>query len=103
MKQGTTYPIILTIPGIDLSGAEWVIVSIKPDRKPPIEFGREDMLLAVTGGDTTLTVTLTEAQSVALNPGGAVIDANWMLDGVRGGCVPRGISVTDTLLRRVVE
>lgn len=102
MKQGTTYPIVITVPGIDLSGTDWIILSLKPDGRHAMEFGRDRMIVAYAGGKTTLTVQLTEEESVSINPGGVGVDLNWLLDGVRGGCVPQRIRITDTLLKRVV-
>lgn len=102
MKQGTTYPIIITVPGIDLSGADWIIVSIKPRMRPGVEFGRDQMAVVATESETTLTVALTQAESLAMPEGNVVIDVNWMMDGIRGGCVPTTINITDTLLKRVV-
>lgn len=102
LKQGTTYPIIITIPGVDLTGAGWVIVSLKPDRKPAIEFNRDQADISVDESGTTIIVALTEAQSVGISPGGVTVDVNWLLDGVRGGCIPASINITDTLLKRVV-
>ena len=37
MKRGSTTPITLTIEGIDLTGAEWLIVSIKRSSQGTLE------------------------------------------------------------------
>lgn len=103
MKQGTTYPIIITVDGVDLTGAEWIILSIKPHLRPMMEFSREDMLVAHTGNSTTLTLTLTQEQSIGMGYRKAVFDLNWMMDGIRGGCLPEVLDMSDTLLKRAVE
>lgn len=103
MKLGTTYPIIISVPGIDLSGADWIIVSIKPRMKPAIEFSRDEMLVVYADGVTTLTLRLTQAQSLALAVGAVTVDLNWEMDGTRGGCIPVAVNITDTLLKREVD
>ena len=102
MKQGTTYPIIISVPGIDLSGADWVIVSIKARMKPAIEFERDEMLVVYADDVTTVTVHLSQAQSLALSEGSVTVDLNWEMDGIRGGCIPESIVMTGTLLKREV-
>ena len=102
MKQGATTPIIITIPGVSLSGAAWVIVSLRTGEKV-YEFGGDSVSIDADSAATVITLTLTQEESLAIGPGQAVIDVNWMKDGVRTGCVPQAIRITDTLLKRAVE
>lgn len=102
MKQGTTVPITLTIEGVDLTGADWVIVSLKCQDKSLIEIGQDQLAISCTDGDTTVVVALTQEQSLKLTPMVAV-DCNWEINGVRGGAIPAMFRVTPTLLNRVVE
>ena len=103
MKRGTTYPITLTLKGIDISEAGWVIVSLKPGDKPVMEFDRDQMSLASDGTDTTIVIHLTQEQSLSLPTMSVVVDVNWMLDGIRGGCRPASFLIDKTLLGRVVD
>ena len=103
MKRGSTPPITVTVPGVDLTGAEWVIVSLsRAGYKPAMELTGER--LTVTYGDeaTVIAFQLTQAESLALGPS-TDVDVNWMLDGQRRGCVPQAVSLTRTLLNREVE
>lgn len=101
MKRGSTYPIVLSFEGIDLTAAEWLIVSIKPRSGEVIEFGLDALDVACEDDVSTVTVRLSQAQSLACRLS-AKIDVNWMLNGERGGAVPETVNITDTLLGRVV-
>ena len=102
MKRGTTYPITLTVPGVNLEEADWVIVSMKSDGSTEMEFTGAQLGISWDGEKSTVVFGLTQAQSLALLPR-AKIDCNWFMYGVRGGAEPAVISVTETLLKRVVE
>jgi hypothetical protein len=102
LKQGTTYPITLTIPGINLEDADWCIVSVKPQNKAAIEFPKDACGIAYANDATTIVITLTQEQSLALTSS-VTIDCNWSFNGVRGGAIPVTINTTGTLLQRVVE
>lgn len=102
MKRGTTYPITLTIPDIDLTAADWVIVSVKSINKSVIEFTGDQLGMVYEDEKTTVIFALTQAQSLALADA-VQVDCNWMLGGVRGGALPITLNITSTLLQRVVE
>ena len=102
MKQGTTGPITLTIEGVDLTGADWVIVSLKCQDKTVIEITGSALGISCADGDSTVVVALTQEQSLKLTPMVAV-DCNWEISGVRGGAIPAMFRVTPTLLNRVVD
>lgn len=102
MKQGTTYPITLTIPDVDLTGADWVIVSLKTAYRETMEFTGDRLGIAYADEKTTIAFALTQAESLTLGSV-AEVDCNWMLDGVRGGALPASINVRATLLKRVVD
>ena len=101
MKRGSTYPIELTFNGIDLTTAEWLIVSIRPKGGGMFEFAMNELSVAYEDDVSTVTVTLTQEQSLACERS-VEIDVNWQIDGVRGGAIPEKVSITDTLLGRVV-
>jgi hypothetical protein len=101
MKRGSTYPIVLSFEGIDLTAAEWLIVSIRPKGSELMEFDLATLDVACEDDVSTVTVRLSQAQSLACRLS-AKIDVNWMLNGERGGAVPETVSITDTLLGRVV-
>ena len=103
MKQGTTYPITLTFEGIDLTSAEWVIVTIKPMNRLNIEITGDALNIAYGDGATTIAFALTQQESLSLPFGTVIVDCNWMIDGVRGGAHPTKISITENYLRRAVE
>ena len=102
MKRGSTTPITITVEGIDLTGAEWLIVSVKRAVRPTLELSGDRLSVAYADGATTIAFQLTQAESLA--SGSSIgLDVNWMIDGVREGCVPQGVSLTDTYLNREVE
>lgn len=103
MKRGSTTPITITIDGIDLTGAEWLIISVKrAGSRSLLELSGDRLSVAYADGATTIAFQLTQAESLA--SGSSIgLDVNWMLDGVREGCVPQGVSLTDTYLNREVE
>ena len=102
MTRGSTTPITITIDGIDLTGAEWLIVSVKRAVRPTLELSGDRLSVAYADGATTIAFQLTQAESLA--SGSSIgLDVNWMIDGVREGCVPQGVSLTDTYLNREVE
>lgn len=102
MKRGTTYPITITVPGRDLTQAAWIIVTIKPPYTPQIEFSREEMSISSDGTDSVIALQLSQLQSLSLTGGGAQLDVNWEMDGIREGCIPSDFIVSKTLLTRVV-
>ena len=102
MKQGTTYPITLTIPNINLEESEWLIVSLKSGSKTDLEFAKDEIGIAYADDATTIVITLTQEQSLSL-ANTVMIDCNWSINGVRGGAIPVTINTTGTLLQRVVE
>lgn len=101
MKRGSTHPIELTFNGIDLTAAEWLIVSVQPKGGATFEFAMDELNVAYEGDVSTVTVTLTQEQSLACERS-VEIDVNWQIDGMRGGAEPLKMSITDTLLGRVV-
>ena len=100
-KRGSTSPITITIPGIDLTSAEWVIVSIQSQRGNAQEFPLDRLTVAYANNKTTIALALTQAESLALS-GTATLDVNWMLDGFRDGIIPITVNITWTLLGREV-
>lgn len=103
MKRGVTLPITLTIEGVDLTGADWLIVTLKPQYLAKIELGADRLSVASDGTDTTIVFALTEAESVALDTGLCEVDVNWSLDGQRNGVIPTNVNISKTLLTRVVD
>ena len=101
MKRGSTYPIVLSFEGIDLTAAEWLIVSIQPKGGELMEFDLTALDVACEDDVSTVTVRLSQAQSLACRLS-AKIDVNWMLNGERGGAIPETLNITETLLTREV-
>ena len=103
MKRGATQPISLVVDGIDLTQAEWIIVSLKGKKYGMTEKTGEDLSVAYDGETSSVIFSLTQEESVAIDMQQCTIDLNWMIDGVRNGCAPTTISITPTLLTRVVD
>ena len=77
-KRGSTSPITITIPGIDLTSAEWIIVSVQSQSGNAKEFPLDRLTVAyVNNSKTTIAFSLTQAESLALS-GTATLDVNWM-------------------------
>lgn len=102
MKRGSTTPITITIRGIDLTGAEWLIVSVKRSHKPMLELKDDRLTVTYSDNATTIAFALTQNESLA-NGESLGLDVNWMIDGVREGVVPRTFSITNTYLEREVR
>ena len=102
MKQGSTWPIVIDIAGVDLTEADWVIVSIKQRMQPALELDQDDVTIEAYDGGSKITINLTQAQSLELWPGHVKIDVNWSLYGFRDGAEPRILDVSGTLLTRAV-
>lgn len=102
MKRGTTYPITITVPGRDLRQAAWIIVTFKPPYVPAFEFSRDELSLSSDGTDTVIALQLSQQQSLSLTGGGAKLDVNWELDGMREGTILSDFIVSATLLERAV-
>ena len=110
MKRGTTDPLKITIKNIDLSDAEWVVVSVRPTsistRKftgGSIDFDREHMSLTSDGTDTVIIIQFTQKQSLRLGTDAIQIDINWGFDGQRQGSKFVVVDMDDTLLDREVH
>ena len=101
MKRGSTTPITITIDGIDLTGAEWLIVSLKRWNKPGLELSGDRLTVTYSDGASVIAFALTQAESLA-NGENVGIDVNWMIDGVREGVVPESFNLTATYLNREV-
>ena len=102
MKRGSTYPITVTLEGVDLTGADWIILSVKPAHGAAFEFSREQMSVTADEAGTVIAFQLSQEQSLALRGGGAEIDCNWSMDGQRAGSNPTSFVVGKTLLERAV-
>ena len=99
MKRGSTTPITITIPGIDLTEADWLIVSVKRAFKPNLELTADRLTVTYSDDATTIAFALTQSES--LDNGASVgLDVNWALHGVREGVVPQSIHLTETYLNR---
>ena len=102
MKRGSTQPIIITIPGIDLTSAEWLIVSISRQCKLPLELSEDRLTVSYSDNSTIIAFELTQAESLTMD-GTVTLDINWMLDGQRDGVIPQTVNFSFTLLNREVE
>lgn len=102
MKRGSTTPITITISGIDLTNAEWIIVSVKRQYKPNLELVADRLTVAYSDDTTTIAFALTQDESLS-NGEEFGLDVNWMLDGVREGVIPQTFTLTDTYLNREVR
>ena len=102
MKRGSTWPIEIDIAGVDLTEADWVIVSINQRMQPTLELNQDEVTIEAYDGWSKITISLTQARSLELLPGFVKIDVNWSLYGIRDGAEPRILEISGTLLTRAV-
>lgn len=107
MKRGSTPPITITIPNVDVTGADWIIVSIsRRGYKAAIELTGDRLTVTCDDSGTSpvsvIALQLTQEESLMLGAA-ATVDVNWLKDGQREGIIPTGVSLINTLLNREVE
>lgn len=96
MRRYTTPTHVLTVEGVDLTGARvWVTYENATGN-----FTVEDADVAPDGEDSVVTVTLTEAQTASLSTGRAKVQVNWTLGGRRCATEVKTVEVTENLLGR---
>lgn len=100
MVQATTPTFILTLPDtVDLSLAANIYFSLKQGN---VEIQKENDALAVEG--QTVSVYLTQAETLQLSAGSAQLQLNWTYaDGSRACTNVATVQVTSNLLKAVVE
>lgn len=100
MVQATTPTFILTLPDtVDLSLAANIYFSLKQGK---VEIQKENDALVVDG--QTVSVYLTQAETLQLSAGSAQIQLNWTyVDGSRACTNVATVQVTSNLLKKVVE
>ena len=104
MLQATTPTFILTPKdkqgqAIDLSEAQNVYFSLK---QGPFSLKKTGSALEISG--STVSVYLTQAETVPIREGQCEIQLNWTYpNGARAGTVKKIVAVSDNLLKEVVE
>lgn len=94
MIRYTTPTHELRVEGIDLSSAD-VLVTYKQGSTIQTF---EPSSVVYDGTDTTITVTLTQAQSASFSAGSLSVQANWLMDGMRNATSVAHINVGTNLL-----
>ena len=100
MVQATTPTFILTLPNtVDLSLAANIYFSLKQGK---VEIQKENDALVVDG--QTVSVYLTQAETLQLSAGSAQLQLNWTYaNGSRACSNIVSVNVTENLLKEVVE
>ena len=100
MVQATTPTFILTLPNdIDLGEAAHVYFTLKQKNA---EIVKEDSDLTIDGNE--VSVYLSQAETVKLSVGAALLQLNWTYaNGVRACSTIASIEVDENLLKEVVE
>ena len=99
MVRATTPTFVLTFTGIDLTEAEEVLVTIRQGTTELTKFGDD---LSVTA--TTISVFLSQAETLMFQAGKAEIQANWVYaDDTRACSTIATIIVERNLLGEVVS
>lgn len=100
MVQATTPTFILTLPSdVDLSEAAHVYFTLKQKNA---EIVKEDTDLTIDGNE--VSVYMTQAETVKLSVGAALIQLNWTYaNGSRACSTIATVTVDENLLKAVVE
>ena len=76
MRRGTTPEVSLVVYGYDLTGAA-VFATIKQGQNVITKTG-EDLTIEVTEEDTAVTFTLSQEDTLSLQPGRAFVQIRWV-------------------------
>lgn len=102
MRQYTTPTYQLLVKGVDITAADGVWVTFA-DSTRAIVVTKDSPTLAASGSDTSVTVTLTQAETklFAANTKTGV-QVNWMKDGARFATEIALIDITENLLKEIL-
>lgn len=100
MVQATTPTFVLTLPqAVDLSQASSVVFVLSQENTI-IE--KKDAALTIEG--QTVSVYLTQSETLKLHAGSAKLQLNWVYaDGSRAATDIKSIRVTENLLKKVIS
>lgn len=91
----------LTVEGINLTSAD-VYVTFRQDGNT-LTFSGEDLTMAYTEPDTTITVHLTQEQTGAFNSKLILVQVNWVQDGQRNATNIVSFKPMENLYKQVIE
>ena len=102
MRQFTTPTIQMTVVGVDLTAADDVWVTFA-DRPRAIILTLDSPTVAASGDDTSVSVTLTQAQTAQFIANTlSDCQVNWMKDGLRYATDIVSINVYENLLKEIL-
>lgn len=102
MREFTTPTIPLKVKGVDLTTADAVYVTFT-DSVRGIVITKDSPTLTVSGSDTNVTVTLSQAETGQFGPKSRVdIEVNWMKNGMRGATEIGSVTCFENLLKEVI-
>ena len=102
MRGFTTPTIPLKVKGVDLTTADSVYVTFT-DSVRSIVITKSSPTLEVSGSDTNVTVTLSQAETGQFGPKSRVdIEVNWMKNGLRGATEIGSVTCFENLLKEVI-
>jgi hypothetical protein len=103
MRRYTTPTITLKVVGVDLTGSN-VYVTFKQEDSTLITKSGDDVTAELDGSDTTITVSLTQAETGSLMAQKSTsVQVNWMSGATRKATEIRYISTTENLLEGVLS
>lgn len=93
----TTPTYTLTIEGVDLSQYSVLVTFRQGSKTVTIE----DAVVTSDGTDTTITATMTQAQSALFTVGTMEVQVNWLNGSHRDATISKAIAVDRQLLKEV--
>lgn len=102
MRQYTTPTIQLLVKGVDLTAADDVWVTFA-DRTRAITLTKDSPTVAASGSDTSVTVTLTQAETKTFVANTLCdVEVNWMKDNKRFATEIQSLNVKENLLKEIL-
>lgn len=101
MKAKTNPPIIIEMEGVDLTGADWIRVTLKRRSKAAVELTESQIMVAFDENVSTVTIPPEVTDELLRKPGLMLMDVNWAIDGARDGIEPFTVMISDTALTAI--
>ena len=102
MRIYTTPTLSLKVKGVDIHSAAYVYVTFYNNGKVILTKEKADISMSVSGSDTLIDVSLTQAETKLFRPySSASVQVNWMIGASRAATEITDFSVTDNLLKEV--
>ena len=103
MRQYTTPTLSIKVKGVDLTDADSVWVTLANSTRTVV-ITKDEPTLAVSGSDTTCTITLTQEETRRFAPKAKVdVQVNWMTGDVRCATDIASVTAFENLLKEIIE